>query len=50
MKRFITLAAFGFFYHGPSGHYFYNWLDSKIEGTHAKAIFMKIAFDQIIWW
>merc|ERR1719199_2079822 len=25
MKRFISLSAFGFLYHGPSGHYFYNW-------------------------
>jgi protein Mpv17 len=49
MKRFITLSAFGFLYHGPSGHYFYNWLDKQIEGTGAKEIAMKVAFDQIIW-
>ena len=49
MKRFITLSIFGFIYHGPSGHYFYNWLDSKIEGTEAKHVAAKVAFDQIIW-
>ena len=50
MKRFITLSAFGFLYHGPSGHYFYNWLDKQIEGTEAKDVAMKVAFDQLIWW
>ena len=49
MKRFITLSVFGFIYHGPSGHYFYNWLDSKITGTDAKAVFTKVAIDQILW-
>jgi hypothetical protein len=33
MGRFVRLSAFGLLYHGPSGHYFYNWLDRKIEGT-----------------
>lgn len=49
MKRFITLSIFGFIYHGPSGHYFYNWLDSKVEGTDAKAVFTKVAIDQVFW-
>ena len=49
MKRFITLSVFGFIYHGPSGHYFYNWLDSKIEGKDGRAVFTKVAIDQIIW-
>jgi len=49
MKRFVTLSLFGFLYHGPSGHYFYNWLDKTIEGSDAKAVFSKVAFDQIIW-
>ena len=48
-RRLITLSAFGFLYHGPSGHYFYNWLDSKIEGTDAKAVFSKVAIDQLFW-
>ena len=49
MDHIVTLSIFGFIYHGPSGHYFYNWLDSKIEGTDAKAVFTKVAIDQIFW-
>lgn len=49
VKRLITLSAFGFLYHGPSGHYFYNWLDSKISGTDGKSVATKVAIDQIIW-
>jgi len=49
MKRFIRLSAFGFLYHGPSGHYFYNWLDSKIQGVGPLAVAKKVAFDQLIW-
>jgi len=48
-KRLATLSAFGFLYHGPSGHYFYNWLDSRIAGTDAKSVFTKVAIDQILW-
>lgn len=49
MKRFITLSVFGFIYHGPSGHYFYNWLDSKIEGTDFKSVMLKVGIDQLFW-
>eukprot|EP00542_Grammatophora_oceanica_P013603 CAMPEP_0194047704 /NCGR_PEP_ID=MMETSP0009_2-20130614/25199_1 /TAXON_ID=210454 /ORGANISM="Grammatophora oceanica, Strain CCMP 410" /LENGTH=202 /DNA_ID=CAMNT_0038693387 /DNA_START=100 /DNA_END=705 /DNA_ORIENTATION=+ len=49
VKRFLTLSFFGFAYHGPSGHYFYNWLDSKIEGTGLKSVMSKVAIDQIFW-
>jgi protein Mpv17 len=49
MKRFITLSAFGFLYHGPSGHYFYNWLDHQIEGKEAKHVALKVAIDQLFW-
>jgi len=48
-KRFLTLSAFGFLYHGPSGHYFYNWLDSVIEGNEGPQVAAKVAIDQIIW-
>lgn len=48
-KRFLTLSLFGFLYHGPSGHYFYNWLDSKIEGSDGLSVMKKVAFDQLIW-
>jgi len=47
--RWISFSAFGFLYHGPSGHFFYNWLDSKIEGTDAKSVFLKVAIDQLFW-
>lgn len=49
IKRLATLSAFGFLYHGPSGHYFYNWLDSKIEGTNGKAVATKVFIDQVMW-
>jgi protein Mpv17 len=49
MRRFITLSIFGFIYHGPSGHYFYNWLDSKIQGTQAQNVALKVAIDQLFW-
>ncbi|KAL7437533.1 hypothetical protein ACHAXM_005749 [Skeletonema potamos] len=29
----VTLSSFGFVYHGPSGQYFYIWLDEIIPGT-----------------
>jgi protein Mpv17 len=48
-KRLATLSFFGFIYHGPSGHYFYNWLDKQIPGTDAVPVFTKVAVDQIIW-
>jgi protein Mpv17 len=48
-KRFITLSAFGLLYHGPSGHFFYNWLDKQIPGKSAKDVAIKIGIDQICW-
>jgi len=49
MKRFITLSAFGLLYHGPSGHYFYNWLDGKIPGKDGASVAKKILIDQTMW-
>jgi protein Mpv17 len=49
VKRLVTLAIFGLIYHGPSGHFFYNWLDSKIEGTDGKSVATKVGIDQIFW-
>ena len=49
MKRFISLSALGFLYHGPSGHYFYNWLDSKIPGAAPLNVAAKVAIDQTCW-
>merc|ERR1712232_1519814 len=47
--RLVSLTIFGFIYHGPSGHYFYNWLDSKIEGTGLKSVLAKVGVDQLFW-
>jgi protein Mpv17 len=49
VKRFITLSVFGFIYHGPSGHFFYNWLDKQIPGTEGKDVALKVGIDQILW-
>ena len=49
IKRLVTLSVFGFIYHGPSGHYFYNWLDSKIQGTDGGSVATKVAIDQVFW-
>jgi len=49
MKRFITLSVFGLIYHGPSGHFFYDWLDEKIPGNEFKIVASKVAIDQILW-
>mmetsp|Transcript_27378 Transcript_27378/g.75471 ORF Transcript_27378/g.75471 Transcript_27378/m.75471 type:complete len:235 (-) Transcript_27378:133-837(-) len=48
-KRFFTLSFFGFIWHGPTGHYFYNWLDRKIPGTSGKVVALKVGIDQAIW-
>ena len=49
IRRLVVLSAFGFLYHGPSGHYFYNWLDSKIPGTDGKTVATKVLIDQLFW-
>lgn len=48
-KRLATLSFFGFVYHGPSGHFFYNWLDKQIPGTDAVPVFTKVFVDQVFW-
>jgi len=45
----MTLSAFGLLYHGPSGHFFYNWLDEKIPGAALETVITKVAIDQIFW-
>jgi len=49
MRRFLTLSSFGFLYHGPSGHYFYNFLDKQIPGTTSKVVALKVLIDQTLW-
>jgi len=49
IKQVVAMAAFGFFYHGPSGHFFYHWLDEKIPGKDPISVCTKIAIDQTLW-
>lgn len=48
-KRLLKLASFGFLVHGPTGHYFYGFLDGKMPGTSAVTVASKVAIDQLIW-
>lgn len=41
-KRLLKLAMFGFLIHGPTGHYFYGFLDGKIPGTDALSVASKV--------
>lgn len=47
--RLARMASFGFLFHGPSGHYFYNFLDRFIPGKSPVNIVSKIAVDQLLW-
>ena len=47
--RLFRLSSFGFFVHGSTSHYFYNFLDGKIPGTTAAAVASKVFIDQVIW-
>ncbi|CAM9724530.1 unnamed protein product [Sphacelaria rigidula] len=49
MTRLMKLASFGALVHGSTGHFFYNFLDSKIPGTAALTVAKKVFIDQIIW-
>lgn len=42
IKRLLKLAMFGFLIHGPTGHYFYGFLDGKIPGTDALSVASKV--------
>ena len=43
------MATFGALWHGPSGHYFYGFLDRMMPGTAMKTVFSKVGIDQIAW-
>jgi len=49
LKRVIKMASFGFLCHGTTGHYFYNFLDSKISGTTPPVVAAKVFIDQTLW-
>jgi protein Mpv17 len=47
--RTARLASFGFLVHGPTGHFFYGFLDKMIPGTAARTVATKVAIDQLAW-
>lgn len=47
--RVARMASFGFLIHGPTGHYFYAFLDRSIVGTTPLKVAAKVAVDQLIW-
>jgi protein Mpv17 len=49
MKRLLKLGLFGLLVHGPTGHYFYGFLDGKLPGTDAATVAGKVAIDQLLW-
>lgn len=40
-------GSFGALVHGPTGHYFYGMLDSKLPGTKPMTVATKVAIDQV---
>lgn len=47
--RVGRMAAFGFLIHGPTGHYFYSFLDRLIVGATPIKVAAKVAVDQLFW-
>mmetsp|Transcript_12299 Transcript_12299/g.21005 ORF Transcript_12299/g.21005 Transcript_12299/m.21005 type:complete len:193 (-) Transcript_12299:177-755(-) len=50
--RTTKLALFGFFLHGPIGHYWYGFLDRTVMPNNPKsaaAVITKTGIDQIFW-
>lgn len=43
----MKLASFGALVHGSTGHFFYNFLDSKMPGTTALTVVKKVFIDQV---
>ena len=49
MKRFLRMTTFGFLLHGTTGHYFYNFRDSRMPGAKPLDVAAKVAIDQTMW-
>jgi protein Mpv17 len=49
MARLARMASFGFLFHGPTGHYFYGFLDRLIAGKSPLKIAAKVCIDQVLW-
>ncbi len=43
----VTIGTFGALVHGPTGHWFYGMLDSKMPGTKPITVASKVAIDQV---
>ena len=46
-NRTAKMATFGAAWHGPSGHFFYGFLDAKMPGTAAQTVASKVIIDQV---
>ena len=46
--RTARMAGFGILWHGPSGHYIYNFLDKLVPGNSFKAVMSKVFLDQLV--
>jgi protein Mpv17 len=49
VNRTLRLGSFGALIHGPTGHFFYGFLDKQLPGTAATTVVSKVAIDQLIW-
>jgi protein Mpv17 len=49
LSRLARMSSFGFLFHGPTGHYFYGFLDRLIPGKSAINVASKVAIDQVLW-
>jgi protein Mpv17 len=49
LRRLLRMASFGLLFHGPSGHYFYGFLDRLIAGKGVAQVVSKVAIDQVLW-
>jgi protein Mpv17 len=49
IMRTARMGSFGFLIHGPTGHFFYGMLDSKLPGTKPATVASKVLIDQTIW-
>ena len=47
--RTLRLGSFALLVHGPTGHFFYGFLDSKLPGTAPMTVASKVLIDQTIW-
>ena len=46
-NRTAKMATFGAAWHGPSGHFFYGFLDAKMPGTAVQTVASKVIVDQV---